>query len=482
MLYIIKSTVILGILLAVYHLFLEKEKMHNFNRFYLLSGLVLAFVTPLITVGYIEVPTIGEAIDLVPQILDGGTLIQSTENGTLIKWSFILKSLYIIVALGFLLRFLINLLRLLFKSLNNKNIKFKEFTLVLIEEQVLPHTFFNYVFINKDDYQSDILEDQLFTHELTHAHQIHSLDIVLIELVQIVFWFNPLIPIYKKSIQLNHEFLADAQVIKMHGSIKDYQHLLVDKAGSNPTIHLASNFNFSITKKRLKMMTKNSDRWRMSLYAFCTIPLFICLLMLFGNKAYAQSSETKVQSTESVLDSDLKTATIVWKDEKGTRVYKSYDKLSTAQKSIIKNLIPPPPPPHEDQLNGTSRTIPMFPKNSILEYDALKNSLRLLKDGDGIIPPPPPAPPRPPNTTAPLPPTPPPAPAPPTVAPPPPPAPPALLDTAIDMANKGGLFAINGKMVNSDQAIALLKNLDNIATADIVNQDGKKVMRLRTKQ
>lgn len=292
-LYIIKSTIILGILLAIYHFFLEKEKMHRFNRFYLLSGLVLAFATPLITVSIIEAPELLSAIELLPTTMKPNNSELIDHASSSLSWITMLSIGYLGMAMLFFIRFAINLYSLLSKVVKNKKVEYNGFYLVLVKELKVPHTFFHYVFINKEDYANDQIEDQLFTHEMTHAHQMHSLDIVLIELIQIIYWFNPLIYLYKRAIQLNHEFLADESVVQSHGQIAEYQHLLLDKAGNNKTIYLASNLNFSVTKKRLTMMTKSTNRIRTTIFAASTLPLFICLLMLFGNQAISQTNEIR---------------------------------------------------------------------------------------------------------------------------------------------------------------------------------------------
>ena len=200
------------------------------------------------------------------------------------------------------------------------------------------------------------------------------------------------------------------------------------------------------------MMTQTSNRWRKTLYAFATIPLFICLLAVFGNKGYAQSSENRTEVEENSLDTQLKTVTILWKDKDGTQVFKSYDKLSQAQKQKIKSLIPPPPPPREDQAPSSMKEIPVFPENSVIEYNMQNNTVRLIKDLNSIPPPPPPAPPTP-------------------------------LETAMDMAKNGGSFSLNGEMVNSEAAIAALKNNDNVKEVYIKKKTGnKRLMIITTKK
>jgi beta-lactamase regulating signal transducer with metallopeptidase domain len=71
----------------------------------------------------------------------------------------------------------------------------------------------NTIFINQDDYHNRKIEE-LYTHELIHVTKKHSIDILIIETLKVLFWFNPIFIFYKRAIQLNHEFLADEKVVK----------------------------------------------------------------------------------------------------------------------------------------------------------------------------------------------------------------------------------------------------------------------------
>jgi hypothetical protein len=102
-------------------------------------------------------------------------------------------------------------------------VKYKNATLVLVDEKTLPHTFLNHIFVNFDDYNQRTIEDELYTHELVHVTQKHTLDILFIELLITIFWFNPLLYLYKKAIQLNHEFLADQKVVESYNNVPFYQ-------------------------------------------------------------------------------------------------------------------------------------------------------------------------------------------------------------------------------------------------------------------
>ena len=243
--FLIKSTITLFVLLAVYYLFLEKEKIHIFNRFYLLFSLVFSMVIPFITIEVIQEiaqPTVNpENI----QILQGNAVILEETNYLAIG----LWSLYAVVTLVLALRFISNIIKISSKMKSNTSIAYRNAKLILIPEKSLPHTFLNTIFINEKEYNNRQIEAELYTHELTHVTQKHTLDILFIELLKTVFWFNPIFIFYKKAIQLNHEFLADEKVVTSYNNVPFYQSLLLSKANENQTFYLASNLNYLITKK-----------------------------------------------------------------------------------------------------------------------------------------------------------------------------------------------------------------------------------------
>ena len=159
------------------------------------------------------------------------------------------------------------------------------------------------------------------THELAHVHQKHSFDILLVEILHIIFWFNPLIIFLKNAIRLNHEFLADEVAITSHQNVPRYQQLLLAKATMNSNSHLASNINYSITKKRFLMMTTSKSNSTILFKKILLLPLVIGLFFLFANKTYAQqkgvtdaqikeyisiAKKVNTQGAQSVSESDLR--------------------------------------------------------------------------------------------------------------------------------------------------------------------------------
>lgn len=305
--FLIKSSLCLITLLGVYTFFLEKEKMNVFNRVYLLASLVVSFAIP-----FIKFESSHESLqqNLIPntiQIIQGQAVVleQSSDYSALILWS-----LYAIISSLFIFRFGKNLLAIVLKIKSNPKKKIENSTLVLVEEKTLPHTFLNYIFINKEDYENRNVEEELYTHELTHARQKHTFDVLFIEILKTIFWFNPILIFYKKAIQLNHEFLADAKVVKSYNNVPFYQNLLLEKASWNSNFYLASNLNFLVTKKRLIMMTKTTSKSRALLTKLSVLPILAGLIFFSCSETNPKNDKAAEAKTTEVKTAEVETAVV----------------------------------------------------------------------------------------------------------------------------------------------------------------------------
>jgi hypothetical protein len=175
----------------------------------------------------------------------------------------------------------------------------------LIKEKLAPHTFLYYVFLNKEDYNHGSIEKEILNHELTHVKQKHTIDILLLELLLIVVWFNPFLYLYKKAIQLNHEFLADESVVTSLQDPSRYQLLLLSKANEPNSLSLTSKFNFLITKKRLIMMTKTRSHTRAILKQAAVMLLIAVIAFSFSTRTVAQERPKPAnvdKQTESTME------------------------------------------------------------------------------------------------------------------------------------------------------------------------------------
>tara|TARA_R110000868_G_scaffold407183_1_gene688385 strand:- start:28388 stop:29668 length:1281 start_codon:yes stop_codon:yes gene_type:complete len=267
-------------------------------------------------------------------------------------WIISLWGIYAIVTSVLIIRFVRNIWKLTSRIKSNPVVDYKNSKLVLLKEKILPHTFLDTIFINETDYYNRKIEAELYTHELIHVTQKHTLDILCIELLKMLFWFNPVFIFYKKAIQLNHEFLADEKVVKSYNNVPFYQNLLLSVANANSSYYLASNLNYSITKKRLIMMTKTTSASRSMLKKLVLMPLFSALVFLVCAKTVAQEkkTETTIKSSTSItgMEKYFENTTFKIKDANGNNIAeKRFAQLTSEE---MKN-IPPPPPPVEVSTN-----------------------------------------------------------------------------------------------------------------------------------
>lgn len=218
--------------------------------------------------------------------------------------TYALSLIYAIIAVVLSIRFILNIYSFYRKLKINKTQFINGEKVILIEEPILPHSFWNSIFINADDFENNKIRYELIVHEKAHLIQKHTLDILFIEVLQIIFWFNPLLILYKKAIKLNHEFLADEAVNNQFNSVSYYQNLLLETASNKINVALASNINYLITKKRFLMMSKKQSTVKITLKVFAVGFIYSLLFFTFSTKTIAQEKKhntTQITSVDPIL-------------------------------------------------------------------------------------------------------------------------------------------------------------------------------------
>lgn len=323
--FLIKSTIAMAALLAIYHLLFEREKMHRFNRFYLISALVFSLALPFITIPvYVQGETDSHPMvmeqqlefreqempqtQVKPVIAIKDKVVNKTKESQINYLPYISWRLYLLITLILSIRFAKNIIHFYRLKRNNLSIRYKGTSLVVLVDDVLPHTFLSTIYISKKDYDNKEIVPELFTHELAHANQLHTLDILFIETLKTIFWFNPLLYFYKKAIQLNHEFLADEKVINTTANTVYYQQLLLEKATVGKTFSIASNLNFSLTKKRFIMMTKTTNQTKGILLKFAVLPASVGLLYFLSTETVVLA-KTNLVLPAKIIEPEITTST-----------------------------------------------------------------------------------------------------------------------------------------------------------------------------
>ncbi len=311
--YLIKSSISLIVFYVFFHLYLRNYKVLLFNRYYLISSLAFSLLIPFINLPVRSIYTLSNSLNKIPFIHEPSLQNEQILNNASIQQSFpnILLVLSISVSLVLVIRFSLNIVKIIKKISNSEKIKYPSFTLVLVNERILPYSLFSFILLNKEDFEDGKIENELIKHEETHCLQYHSIDIILLELINIVLWFNPLIWLFKRAIRLNHEYYADNSVL-MQTKSTTYCTLLINLVIQNNTNLLVSNFEYSLIKSRLMMMTNNRPSHYMILKKISAIVLiFIIGILVSFSQDTIKPKNINTENPKKPQIEDAATATIL---------------------------------------------------------------------------------------------------------------------------------------------------------------------------
>ena len=307
--YLFKVVLCSALFLGCYYAIFQREKIYQFNRFYLLFSLILPFIIP-----FIEIEN-GSTPIYIPQVENEIVINQKETEISGINEGFPVNEqtpennigliMYVMISAVLLLIFIKNIFVLIKEVRNNEKVVFDKIHIVLLKQKITPYSFINYIFVNRDEYKKKGIEKEILLHECTHIKQYHSIDILVIELMKVFLWWNPLLYLYKKAVQLNHEFLADQSVINAYQNVTDYQNLLLEKVSLSNRFLFTSSFNYSITKQRLIMMTKSTSKTKAMLITLAFVPLYVSAFFVFSTKIYAQKSVAKIKE-KGVVSTSIK--------------------------------------------------------------------------------------------------------------------------------------------------------------------------------
>ncbi|MFZ2052950.1 MAG: M56 family metallopeptidase [Candidatus Aminicenantales bacterium] len=279
--YILESGVCLALFYVIYWVLLKDETYFLLNRFYLVSALALSFLipgfkitSPLLNARAVSSSASLRQVQAVP--------IRSLGLGD------ILLVVYIAGVLVFLMRFVVHLIKLR-SVVRRYGLQVRGgIKIVSIDREFAPFSFLNVVFLNERDLNPDDLE-RILAHERVHIQQGHSLDVLLMELVIVLQWFNPFVWPYKKSLQETHEYLADNGVIAQGFSAVMYKRLVFEQHVGAQLFEFANNFKQSQIKRRLTMMSKIKSRNAAKLKLLFVLPLASLLVLAFAEPKPAGS-------------------------------------------------------------------------------------------------------------------------------------------------------------------------------------------------
>ncbi|MEC4005618.1 M56 family metallopeptidase [Flavobacterium sp. SUN052] len=299
LIYLLKASGLMIAFFLAYHLLLRKETFFTSNRWFLLSGLFTSALLPLYFIKrivFVERPKLSiddlmalsnNASEVIPDV---PVVVPS------IDWMQIAAIGYGIVVLFLFLKLVFNLFSI-FKLVRNKAVlKNDGFSIININQDITPFSFFNYIVFNSTLYSNQELESILL-HEKVHSKQKHSFDVVVAQLFTIVFWINPFVWLYKKAIVQNLEFIADSKAIQNIEDKKCYQMALLKVVSHQNCLPITNHFYQSLIKKRIVMLNKNQSNKRNSWKYAAVVPAVVAFVFLFQVQVVAQ--EREVNTTEN---------------------------------------------------------------------------------------------------------------------------------------------------------------------------------------
>ncbi len=307
--YLLESGISLSLFALLYFLFLRRETYFNVNRWFLLFAIVFSAILPLLHIPFytpqatmLQEVTVTPYVNLLSTItIYGAGFTQGTER--LILTSSLTGYVYLLGVAVFSGKLLLQLIQIFRLVRRNQIIPEGKINLVILDRELSPFSFLNYTFVSKN-LQSTKGWEKMLEHERQHIKQGHTFDVLVLEIIAVIQWFNPFFWLFRRALRENHEFLADQAVI-LHGTAPSwYKQILINQYVGDQIV-LANNFNYSLIKTRIKMMSKIKSR---KIASFKVLLGFVLAASLVAVFACEQKESVKTEgpiATKSVsLDLD----------------------------------------------------------------------------------------------------------------------------------------------------------------------------------
>ncbi len=196
--------------------------------------------------------------------------------------------------------FLVKFARIAIMIIRSPKKRMPGYTAVFTGKEHGSYSFFNYAFFPNENVNAEIVR-----HEMSHIAHHHSADILFVELMMIIQWFNPFIYLYKRELQSLHEYMADRDVVATGIDKQNYMMLILQQCTAVDFSNMSNNFSFLLTKKRIKMITQSKKAKGVVIKALLTLPLFA--LLLFAN--CKSNGQEKTSSSEQTVKTETPAAT-----------------------------------------------------------------------------------------------------------------------------------------------------------------------------
>ncbi len=284
--FFVLSNVAITLFYLVYKVFLQRDTFFVWRRLYMLFALVFSVSLPLVEWQYksVVMQDVGKRITNQVDIWWQNTALLLNEivvsanapNAPVTPWWVIV---YMVVVSVLLVVFISRLVALYRLKQQAKPIYIGQDKVWVTHKNIAPFSFFGMIMLNKEVLQQDHLS-MLLQHEKAHVRQWHSLDVILAELISVVFFFNPFVYLLKREMRINLEYLADNSCSAHCEQSTAYQYAILQMAMAQPYVAISNHFNYSPIKNRIMMLNKKSSKnWAMLKYV-SIVPAVLVLLLL----------------------------------------------------------------------------------------------------------------------------------------------------------------------------------------------------------
>lgn len=305
--YLFRSFIVLTLLHLVYITFLQRETYFKTNRLFLLSSVIFALLFPFIHIASFA-PQLPQNFNVLFETIN---IYGDEKNGIASKNSLALSIIsytYIIGVGIFILRFIFQIGQILSLRLKFGVTYSNGLRIVFTDKEYSPFSFFKYIFINRAQIPTTEY-DKIIAHEKVHANQLHSIDLMIFEILRIIHWFNPLLWFYKYSLTEVHEYLADEGVLMKGYDKKKYQYMLVSESFGTRINYLNNSFNQSLIKNRIMMMKKNrSTNWAKLKYLIA-LPVISFVIFAFSNGTTTINKKNTYEEPQRIENNQVKDST-----------------------------------------------------------------------------------------------------------------------------------------------------------------------------
>lgn len=297
--YSVKVAVCLALFYLFHKLLMSRDTFHTFNRFAILSMMLLSLVLPLVHLSLDSEAGINRGTvaleGLVAQtvVADGGNGVG--EGLTLTQVLLAAYVLGVVLFVGKALLSVGSLLRLIrmARCVEVRN----GIRIYTMQGDISPFSWFRYIIMSEKDWQENRRE--IVLHEMAHIRRCHSMDVAVCNMMIVFQWYNPAAWLLKRELQTVHEYEADEAVLSAGVDATHYQMLLIRKAVGERLFSMANNLNHNSLKKRITMMKiKRTNPVQKAKIAF-VLPLAAMTVAAFASQKVENLSEKVEQESEA---------------------------------------------------------------------------------------------------------------------------------------------------------------------------------------